>query len=271
MLERRDTRSLRASRITKINQRHYIKILAKLCEQARTLCPQKQFLTDRNIVVLDQPPYSPDLAPCFVFLFPKIWAVLKGSHFTLVEKVKAKTTKLPNNLAESDPHRCFEQWQQGTQLCSITLRVIVNYFPQWANKSNYSVPWIFLHVRAQKVWSPVSLFLHIVFILLHSPQVDSDTSVFVPWIVRDFENYLNPRISTQLWAQEFCIPAGSCDSIFSELKRQFVSPREILFRSTRYPLWFIRLEGQRRVRGSPLSIIASERVDACKRILPICK
>jgi hypothetical protein len=41
----------------------------------------KQFLANKNITVLEHPPYLPDLAPCNFYLFPKIKSVLKGTHF----------------------------------------------------------------------------------------------------------------------------------------------------------------------------------------------
>ena len=41
----------------------------------------REFLAKNNISVLEQPPYSPDLAPCDFFLFPKLKEVIKGTHF----------------------------------------------------------------------------------------------------------------------------------------------------------------------------------------------
>ena len=38
----------------------------------------RQFLAEKNIPVLEQPPYSPDLAPCDFFFFPKLKQVQKG-------------------------------------------------------------------------------------------------------------------------------------------------------------------------------------------------
>jgi len=32
----------------------------------------REFFVKNNIAVLEQPPYSPDLAPCDFFLFPKL-------------------------------------------------------------------------------------------------------------------------------------------------------------------------------------------------------
>jgi hypothetical protein len=72
----------------------------------------KQFLAGKNVAVLAHTPYSPDLAPCDFFLFPKIKFVLKGTHFVSAEVVKAKTTEHLNNLTENDLHLCFEQWQR---------------------------------------------------------------------------------------------------------------------------------------------------------------
>ena len=55
----------------------------------------RQFLAEKNITVLEQPPYSPDLAPCDFFLFPKLKGVIKGTRFEGVEAIKrAVTTQL---------------------------------------------------------------------------------------------------------------------------------------------------------------------------------
>ena len=49
----------------------------------------RQFLTERNVTMLDQPPYSPDLAPCdFFLLFPKLKSVIKGTHLPYLEQMK---------------------------------------------------------------------------------------------------------------------------------------------------------------------------------------
>jgi len=41
----------------------------------------REFLAKNNIDVLEQPSYSPDLAPCDFFLFPKLKKVIKGTRF----------------------------------------------------------------------------------------------------------------------------------------------------------------------------------------------
>jgi transposase len=77
----------------------------------------KQFLANKNITVLEHPPYSPDLAPCDFYLFPKIESVLKGTHFLSVENVKAKMVEILNSLTEHDLRNCYERWQRHMQLC----------------------------------------------------------------------------------------------------------------------------------------------------------
>ncbi|KAK8375413.1 hypothetical protein O3P69_008332 [Scylla paramamosain] len=55
----------------------------------------QRFLAKKNIAVLEQPPYSPDLAPCDFFLFPKLKEVMKGTRFDDADDIKkAVTTEL---------------------------------------------------------------------------------------------------------------------------------------------------------------------------------
>jgi histone-lysine N-methyltransferase SETMAR len=78
---------------------------------AHTTLSVKQFLANKNIAVLQHPPYSPDLAPRYFCLFPKIKSVLKVTHFVSVENVEAKTAEILNSLTEHDLRNCFERWQ----------------------------------------------------------------------------------------------------------------------------------------------------------------
>ena len=62
----------------------------------------RQFLAEKNIAVLEQPPYSPDLALCDLFLFPKLKGIIKGTRFEGVEATKrAVTTELSGIPEES--------------------------------------------------------------------------------------------------------------------------------------------------------------------------
>jgi transposase len=55
------------------------------------------FLAKHKIPVLENPPYSPDLA-CVTFLFPKIKSALNGTCFESIDALKAKATEIMKML-----------------------------------------------------------------------------------------------------------------------------------------------------------------------------
>ncbi|GFV47052.1 protein GVQW3 [Trichonephila clavipes] len=69
----------------------------------------KQFLTSRNIIVMGHPPYSPNLTSCDFFKFPTVITYLKGTHFTSVEEVQAKTENLVKGLLKTSFENCHQQ------------------------------------------------------------------------------------------------------------------------------------------------------------------
>ena len=77
----------------------------------------KTFLTKHTITMLELSPYSPDLAPCDFFLFPKIKSALKGSRFESVDAVKAKAAEFMNKLPEDDLQHSFQQWKIRMEQC----------------------------------------------------------------------------------------------------------------------------------------------------------
>ena len=77
----------------------------------------KRFLAKYNIPVLEHPVYSPDLAPCDFYLFPKVKSVLIGTTFESVEDVKKKAARLLKDLTEQDFQHCFQQWKIRMERC----------------------------------------------------------------------------------------------------------------------------------------------------------
>jgi hypothetical protein len=75
------------------------------------------FLVKHNIPVLEHPPYSPDLAPCDFYLFPKVKSALKGTRFETVEAVKEKAARIMKELTEEDFQYCLEQWKFRMERC----------------------------------------------------------------------------------------------------------------------------------------------------------
>jgi len=49
-----------------------------------------QFLAEKSIPVITQPPYSPDLAPNDFWLFPTLKMGLKGTRFATMEDIKRR-------------------------------------------------------------------------------------------------------------------------------------------------------------------------------------
>ena len=89
-----------------VNADFYFDVLRRLRENVRRKRPQKwqiqnliihhdnapahrsfkvsQFLAKNNMTVIPHPPYSPDLAPCDFFLFPKLKLQMKGRRFDTI-------------------------------------------------------------------------------------------------------------------------------------------------------------------------------------------
>jgi histone-lysine N-methyltransferase SETMAR len=71
----------------------------------------REFLAKKNIPVLPHPPYSPDLAPCDFYLFPKLKSKLKGHHFGTMENIQKIVTDKLNTLTENDFQYCYDKWK----------------------------------------------------------------------------------------------------------------------------------------------------------------
>ena len=96
-----------------VNSGFYCEVLRRLLEKERRHRPQpwrqqtwllhhdnapahtavltQQFLAANKIPVIPHPLYSPDLAPCYFFLFPKMELKLKGRRFDTIEDIQAET------------------------------------------------------------------------------------------------------------------------------------------------------------------------------------
>ena len=63
------------------------------------------YLTKMSIKTLPQPPYSPDLAPCDFWLFPK----LRGCRYETIEEMKEAVMKVIDTLTQEDFHGAFQK------------------------------------------------------------------------------------------------------------------------------------------------------------------
>ncbi|GFV68301.1 uncharacterized protein TNCV_2203321 [Trichonephila clavipes] len=77
--------------------------------------PVNRFLASKNIPVAPQPPYSPDLSPCDLFLFPKLKNTLKGHHFGTLEDIRTAVTDQLKAIPISEFYQCYEEWKKRHQ------------------------------------------------------------------------------------------------------------------------------------------------------------
>ena len=80
---------------------------------AHTALLIREFLAKKNIHALPHTPYSPDLAPCDFYLFPK----LKGHHFGTMENIQKIVTDELHTLTENDFRYCYVQWKKRWNHC----------------------------------------------------------------------------------------------------------------------------------------------------------
>ena len=71
-----------------------------------------EFLVKNNIDVLEQLPYSPDLAPCDFFLFPKLKEVIKGTRFQDSKAIKNSRDRELRAIPKESLQECVEAWQR---------------------------------------------------------------------------------------------------------------------------------------------------------------
>jgi len=113
-----------------VNPDFYCDVLRRLRENVRRKRPQKwrnqnliiyqdnapahrpfkvsQFLAKNNMTVIPHPPYSPDLAPCDFFLFPKLKLRMKGQTFDTTEEIQEEWQQVPDTIPKRDFQGCFQ-------------------------------------------------------------------------------------------------------------------------------------------------------------------
>ncbi|CAK9801815.1 Histone-lysine N-methyltransferase SETMAR [Anthophora quadrimaculata] len=74
-------------------------------------------MTKHHIFLPQHPPYSPDLAPCDYFLFPKLHLAMKGNRFTSIEDIQRSTTSNLNIIPISDIKKSFNALLERANCC----------------------------------------------------------------------------------------------------------------------------------------------------------
>ena len=67
------------------------------------------YLKNMGIKTVPHPPYSPDLAPCDFWLFPKLKEKLTGCRYETIEETKEAVTKVIDTLTQGDFHGALQK------------------------------------------------------------------------------------------------------------------------------------------------------------------
>jgi histone-lysine N-methyltransferase SETMAR len=120
------------------NQHCYLEKLARLREAVRRRRPKlrpdtwilhhdnalaqdalavREFLAKKLLIKLDHPPYSPDLAPWYFWLFPKLKTALKGHRFSDIANIQGHATTILQSIPEEEFQKCFDQRKHRLTKC----------------------------------------------------------------------------------------------------------------------------------------------------------
>ena len=81
---------------------------------------QRDFLAKNKTVIMPQSPYSPDLAPCDFFLFPKLKKPMKGKRFATIDEIKSESKNELMAIPKSAFQKCFGDLKKRWHKCIIS-------------------------------------------------------------------------------------------------------------------------------------------------------
>lgn len=77
----------------------------------------QEYLTQENVETLPHPAYSPDLAPCDFFLFPRLKKCLAGRSFSNRSALGTAVFQCLSHIPQSDYRGAFLQWIERLKKC----------------------------------------------------------------------------------------------------------------------------------------------------------
>lgn len=92
---------------------------------AHTASKTISFLDATDVELVGHPPYSPDLAPCDFFLFPKLKKLLRGQRFSDPEAAVASIIDQLYKIPKKEFKNCFDNWFKRMKKC---IKVKGEYF-----------------------------------------------------------------------------------------------------------------------------------------------
>ena len=138
------------------------------------------YLTKTGIKTVPQYPYSPEVAPCDFWLFPKLKENLRGCRYGTIEEIKAAVTKVIDMLTQEDFHGAFEKLLERYNKC---IAAGVDYFERDLS---------FMCVLSIKVA-----------IRKKSGNLSNDPLIFSMVLVQKINAIVQPNIELSIW---HCLP-----------------------------------------------------------------
>jgi histone-lysine N-methyltransferase SETMAR len=76
-----------------------------------------EYLKAERVKLLPHPPYSPDLAPCDFYLFPKIKKELGGRSFNSIENLSRAIQAIVDSIPKEQYYKSFDSWKNRLKKC----------------------------------------------------------------------------------------------------------------------------------------------------------
>jgi [histone H3]-lysine36 N-dimethyltransferase SETMAR len=100
-------------------RKHYVRNWILHHDNARphTAARVLEFLAKNKVAVMKHPPYSPDLAPCDFWMFPKLKEVLRGRKFSSNKEIVGAVQAFFKSLEANAFSTCFQKWISRWDRC----------------------------------------------------------------------------------------------------------------------------------------------------------
>ena len=89
-----------------------ITIMRRQCFDADNELVHRDQFAKNSTHIVPQTPYSPDLAPCDFWLFPKLKRPLRGHRFDTIEEIQVESKKALKAIPEIEFNKCFDDWKK---------------------------------------------------------------------------------------------------------------------------------------------------------------
>ena len=79
-----------------------------------------KFLAKNSTNIIEQPEYSPDMAPVDFILFPKLKLPIQGTRFQSIEDIKENWRRELKSIPGNAFKKCFDDWVIRWHKCIIS-------------------------------------------------------------------------------------------------------------------------------------------------------